>query len=141
MKAGLAIALGVSLLVNVAFAANWLITAIDHGHWRADVGSSFRYLAAERAQLQTMRAHFCPHDPTPDRAALLAWEASTRPGDRLGEPFDKDGLLHLRDLEVRIDANGRLAGVCLYQTWQVLDEPNPADLNRASEACPPEPLC
>lgn len=141
MKRGLAIALGLSLLLNLALAAHWLITAFDHGHWRADVESTFRHLTAERVQLQAMRGHFCPDTPAPDRASLLAWEAATRPADRQSDPFEKEGLLQLRDLAVRIGPDDRLAGVCLYQTWQILNEPSGADLDRAGEACPLEPLC
>jgi len=133
--------LGVSVLLNIALAAMWFLSMIDRGHWASDVDSTFRYLRAERAQLVSMRAHFCPGNATPDRAALLLWESSTRPPEDMSEPYDKDGLLWLRDAGVKLDSGGRLMGICPYMTWQSLERPNSADLDSAGEACPLEPLC
>jgi len=135
----LPVLLTISLLANIGLAAGWLTTVVDRGHAESDVRSTFRYLEAERAQVQAMRAEFCADNPRPERAALLAWEASTR-GDRWGEPYDRDGLLWLRDVGVKLDAGGRLEGVCPSMTWQMLDHPNPRELDEPG-ACPLEPLC
>jgi hypothetical protein len=71
----LPIALGVSLLANIAAFALIVLMTVDAGHYQSDQSSSWRMMGAERAELQAMRAHFCPDDPLPGRAAVLSWEA------------------------------------------------------------------
>jgi hypothetical protein len=139
----LPIALGVSVLLNVVLALGWLQQIYSEAVLATDTGSSFRRLASERAQLQAMRQHFCPHDAAPTRAALLAWEASARTSETASEPFAKDGLLWIGggDVGVKLDAHDRLAGICLSQTWQALNDVPLRAYGRAGELCPLEPLC
>ena len=139
----LPVALTISLAANVGLALGWMGQILSEGVLASDTQSSFRLLAAERAELQSMREHFCPHDPSPTRAALLTWEARVRPADRLSAPFDKDGLLWLGagDTGVKFDAEQRLVGVCLAQTWGLLEDARGHDLDQAGELCPLEPLC
>ena len=58
-------------------------------------------------------------------------------------PFDKDGLLWIGsgDVGVKLDADDRLAGICLSQTWQALDDVPSREFDQAGELCPLEPLC
>lgn len=139
----LPVVLTISLVANVGLALGWLGQVLSEGVLASDTQSSFRSLAAERAELQSMREHFCPHDPSPTRDALLAWEASVRPSQQLSEPFDKDGLLWLGvdRTGIKFDASDRLAGVCLSRAWFALDHAPLQDEDRAGELCPLEPLC
>jgi hypothetical protein len=139
----LPVVLTISLAANVGLALGWMGQALSEGVLASDTQSSFQLLAAERAELQSMREHFCARDPSPTRAALLAWERSVRPADQLSEPFDKDGLLWLGagGTGIKFDSEDRLVGVCLSQTWGLLEDARGADLDRAGELCPLEPLC
>ena len=137
----LPVVLTISLVANVALALGWLEQILSEGVLASDTQSSFRLLAAERAELQSMRDHFCPHNPSPARAELLAWEASVRSAERLSEPFYKDGLLWIRAAGVKLDAEERPVGVCLPQAWGLLEDAPNRDLDRAGELCPLEPLC
>jgi hypothetical protein len=130
-----------SLLGNAVLGFFWLGTLLDFGHYASDQQTSWRDLDAERAQLRAMRAHFCESDPAPARSALLSWEAATRPEVRRREPYAKDGLLWLRDLGIKLDADDRLVGVCSYMTWQYLDRPRGDALDDPGENCPLERLC
>lgn len=130
----------VSLLANVGLAIGWGAQVLSEAVLVSDTGSTFRYLRAERDSLQAMRAHFCPANPSPDRAALLSWEASQE-GGMPSTPFDKDGVLWLSDLGVKLDESGRLEGVCLSQAWGMLEDPDTSMQDRAGEFCPLEPLC
>lgn len=138
----LPVLLTVSVAANVGLALGWLGQVVSEGVLASDTESSFRSIASERTQLQAMRAHFCPHDPSPTRAALLQWELDTRSPDRLSDSFDKDGLLWfgVGGVGLKLDAEDRLLGVCLPQTWGLLEDA-PHDLDRAGELCPLEPLC
>jgi hypothetical protein len=137
----LPVVLTISLAANVGLALGWLGQIVSEGVLASDTQSSFRSFAAERAELQSMREHFCPHERSPTRAALLAWEASVRPAEQLSEPFDKDGLLWLRATGIKLDAEERVVGVCLPQTWGLLEDVRGHDFDRAGELCPLEPLC
>lgn len=88
-----------------------------------------------------MRARFCEGTPNPTRQDLLAWEIASRPSERLTEPYEKEGLLWLRDVGMKLDNQERLVGVCPYMTWQTLDNPSYNALNDAGASCPLEPLC
>lgn len=134
------VALIASLLANVGLAIGWGVQVLSEAVLVSDTGSTFRYLGAERESLQAMRAHFCPSNPNPDRAALLSWEASQE-GGMPSEPFEEDGLLWLSDLGVKLDEGGRLQGVCLTHAWGMLEDPNSTAQDRAGEFCPHEPLC
>jgi hypothetical protein len=139
----LPIVLILSLAANVGLALGWLGQVVSEGVLASDTGSSFRLMALERAQLQAMREHFCPHDPSPSRAALLQWEENAQAPEWMSGPFDKDGLLWLgvSGVGIKFDAEERLIGVCLPQAWGLLEEAKLRDLDRAGELCPLEPLC
>jgi hypothetical protein len=132
------VALIVSLLANVGLAVGWGVQVLSEAVLVSDTGSTLRYLRAERESLQAMRTHFCRTNPAPDRADLLAWDASR---DASSNPFDKDGVLWLTDVSVKFDEDGRLQGVCLPQTWGMLEDPELSQQDRAGEFCPLEPLC
>ncbi|MEZ5958460.1 MAG: hypothetical protein R3C27_14755 [Hyphomonadaceae bacterium] len=139
----LPVILMISLMANVGLAIAWLAQAMSDGQREADTQSSFRYMASERVQLQTMRRHFCPDTPAPTRVMLLQWEAEIRDPERLSEPFEKDGLLWfgIGGVGLKFDAEDRLLGVCLAHIWGSLQQPPLSDLDRAGERCPLEPLC
>ena len=137
----LPIALGLSLAANLALAGLALLMAVDAGHYQSDQQSSWRWMGDERAELRAMRAHFCQASPAPDREAVLAWKVEADTPAQSGEPFDKDGLLWLDAVGVKFDQEGRLVGVCLPQTWGLLDNPPISAEDRAGEMCPLEPLC
>jgi hypothetical protein len=137
----LPVLLVVSLLANVGAVFLTIVAAVDSGHYQADQASSWRSMTTERAELRAMRAHFCPSNAAPERTAVLAWEESVRSAPRYGEPFEKDGLLWLSVVGVKFDSENRLTGVCLSQTWALLDDAPLSDQDRAGELCPLEPLC
>jgi len=134
----------VSLMANVALALAWFGQLMREATLKADTQSTFRYMAGERAQLQAMRAHFCPETPAPDRAAVLAWEAAARAPDILSEPYESSGLVHLGGapgIGLKFGADDRLDGVCLGQAWRALEAPSLAERDDAGAHCPLEPLC
>lgn len=133
----LPIAFAVSLAANAALAAVVLFLVVDAAHYQSDQSAAYRAMTVERAQLTGLRAHFCPGQPAPGRAEVAAWALATEP---TAEPYEKDGLLWVRDLGVRFDDAG-LEGVCLYLTWQNLDRPAGPALDAAGQFCPLEPLC
>lgn len=135
------VALVLSLVLNAGLVGLIGYQTIDSAHLQSDQASTWRYLTAERLQLQAMRAQFCGRAPNPTRQDLLSWESQSRPAERLSEPSDKDGLLWLRDVGVRLDDDERLVGVCPYMTWQALDSPGSDALDNAGASCPLEPLC
>jgi hypothetical protein len=135
------VALVLSLALNAGLIALFGYQTLDSAHLQSDQASTWRYLTAERVQLREMRAEFCRNTPNPTRAELLSWESMSRPAERLSEPHDKDGLLWLRDIGVKLDANERLVGVCPAMTWQALDGPELDVWDNAGENCPLEPLC
>lgn len=135
------IALVLSLALNVGLVGLIGYQTIDSAHLQSDQASTWRYITAERLQLQAMRGQFCGNSSSPTRQELLAWESESRPAERLGEPYDKDGLLWLRDVGVKLDDGDRLVGVCPYMTWQALDNPSSDALDNAGASCPLEPLC
>lgn len=132
------VALIASLLANVGLAIGWGTQVLSEAVLASDTGSTFRYLSAERESLRAIRAHFCPSNPSPDRAEVSAWAVSR---DANSNPYDKDGLLWIDDVGVRFDESDRFEGVCLPQTWGMLEEPNPPMQDRAGGFCPLEPLC
>jgi hypothetical protein len=140
----LAIALGVSLLANVALVGLVMLQALDAGHYQSDQQSSWRSIAGERQQLQAMRAHFCPTNPAPTRADVLAWERTDDQSRALAEPLEKDGLLWLGvvgELGVMFGDDDRVTGVCLSNAWSLADDPSLVDQDNAGEMCPLDPLC
>lgn len=140
----LAIALGVSLLANVALVGVVMLQALDAGHYQSDQQSSWRSLAGERQQLQAMRAHFCPTNPAPTRADVVAWERTDAGHRASAEPFEKGGMLWLGvvgELGVKFGADERVTGVCLSNAWSLADDPSLADQDNAREMCPLHPLC
>lgn len=135
------IALGVSLALNVGLVGLIGYQTLDSAHLESDQASTWRYITAERVQLQAMRSQFCGNSNSPTRQELLAWESESRSAERFSEPYDKDGLLWLRDIAVKLDDGSRLVGVCPYMTWQALDSPSSDALDSAGASCPLEPLC
>jgi hypothetical protein len=137
----LVVALILSLLANIGLAIGWGGQVLSEAVLVSDTGLTFRSLRAERESLQAMRAHFCPSNPAPDRAALLDWNKSQGASGLYSEPFDKDGLFWLSDVGVKLDEGGRLQGVCLAHAWGALEDPPLRLQDRAGQFCPLEPLC
>ncbi|MGE0741448.1 MAG: hypothetical protein AB7O98_08910 [Hyphomonadaceae bacterium] len=135
----LPIGLGVSVLLNVGLAIGWGLQVLSEAVLYTDTGSTFERLAAERRSLTSMRAQFCPDEPAPRRDALIAWAAQQ--GGYPSDPFEKDGLLWLSDVAVKLDAEGRLEGVCLVEAWGLANDPRLADEEEAGVNCPLDPLC
>lgn len=135
------VALALSLALNVGLAGLIGYQTLDFAHLQSDQASTWRDITAERLQLRAMRDQFCSNSTGPTRQELLAWESESRPANRLGERYDKDGLLWLRDVDVKLDDGNRLVGVCPYMTWQALDSPTSDALDNAGASCPLEPLC
>lgn len=133
--------LGLSLWANIGLVVVLGYQSLDYGLWQSDQESSWRSMAAERRQLQDMRQKFCPADPTPSRQAVLSWEKETSGNKSNSEPFEKSGMLWLRDVGIKFDAEDRLAGVCLNSSWQLFDGPDGDRLENAGQFCPVEPLC
>lgn len=137
----LGVLLALSLLANVALGVLWFGAVLSEGYLSADTGSTFEAMAGERTELRTMRTHFCPSEPAPDRATLLAWERATRAPGHTTDPFEKDGLLWLDHVAVKLDANDRVVGICQPQTWGALDPPSHSAADEPSQSCPLERLC
>lgn len=135
-------ALAASLALNAGLGGVIVYQIIGNAVGQYYQTASWRSLTAERSQLRAMRTRFCKDTPRPARADLLSWEKASRPAGALdAEPFDKDGLLWLRDVGVKLDGGGRLEGVCLHLTWQTLDQPGMEALDRPGDMCPLEALC
>lgn len=135
------VALVLSLVLNIGLVIAYGLLMLDYGISQTYQEYSWRDLARERHQLKEMRQKFCEATPNPTRDELLTWERDTRPADRLSAPFDKDGLIWLRDVAVKLDDETRLEGVCLFMTWQSVDAPGSEELDHPADSCPLEPLC
>jgi len=137
----LPILFGLSVLANLGLALAWFGQALGEGVLVADTQSTFRGMAAEREQLQALRTRFCPGEPAPNRAAILAWDIGARDDAR---SFEKDGLLWLgtpHGVGLQFSDADRLTGVCLSRTWGTLEDPSLEEQDRSGEFCPMEPLC